>query len=79
MPTEAQARQAALALLAQRASGGTICPSEVARALAVDWRGTMPIVHAAIDAMVAQGIVRLSWKGRVLARRDGPYRIARAE
>jgi len=47
--------------------------------LAVEWRGAMPIVHAAIDAMVAQGIVRLSWKGRVLARRDGPYRIARAE
>jgi len=35
-----------LALLARRAPGATICPSEVARAIAPDWRGAMPAVHA---------------------------------
>lgn len=79
MPTEAQARAAALALLARRAPDATICPSEVARQLAADWRGAMPMVHAAIDALAAQGEVQLSWKGKALGRRDGPYRIARAE
>ncbi|TRW15149.1 DUF3253 domain-containing protein [Glacieibacterium frigidum] len=73
------ARDATLALLGQRAADATICPSEVARALdADDWRGTMPAVHAAIDLLVAEGLVRLSWKGEMLAARAGPYRIRRA-
>ena len=86
--TEAQkdARALTLELLAARATGATICPSEVARAIAAstdpaaattDWRDAMPQVHAAIDAMVREGLVRLSWKGRPLALRSGPYRIAR--
>jgi hypothetical protein len=79
----AAARAAALALLGARAPGATVCPSEVARALAAaagraDWRGEMPRVHAAIDTLVADGRVRLSWKGTALAVRDGPYRIGRA-
>lgn len=78
------ARDTTLALLGGRALGATICPSEVARALAaqchpdttaVDWRAFMPIVHAAIDQLVAEDIVRLSWKGDALATRAGPYRI----
>jgi hypothetical protein len=72
-----------LALLARRPAGATICPSEVARAIAAaageaDWRGEMPAVHAAVDAMVAEGLVRLSWKGEDVPARDGPYRIGRA-
>lgn len=70
-------RVAALSLLAQRAPDATICPSEVARAIASDWRGAMPEVHAAIDEMVRDGLVRLSWKGQALANRAGPYRIGR--
>ena len=71
------ARDAALALLEARAAGATVCPSEVARALAVGdaWRAQMPRVHAAVDALVAEGAVRLSWKGEVMAERAGPYRI----
>ena len=42
------------------------------------WREAMPDVHAAVDALVDEGAVRLSWKGRPLAMRAGPYRIARA-
>ena len=75
-----------LALLARRAGGATICPSEVARALAaevgdkpvaMDWRDAMPVVHAAIDQLVREGAVQLSWKGEVLNARVGPYRIRR--
>ena len=77
-------RAAALALLAARAPGATVCPSEVARAVAAasgtaDWRGGMPAVHAAIDSLVADGAVRLSWKGAALPARDGPYRIGPAD
>ncbi|MEH3108144.1 MAG: DUF3253 domain-containing protein [Sphingomonas fennica] len=68
-----------LSLLASRAPGATICPSEVARAIATDWRGAMPAVHAAIDDLVADGLVRLSWKGEPQATRSGPYRIGRPD
>ncbi|WP_333998603.1 DUF3253 domain-containing protein [Sphingomonas aurantiaca] len=43
------AKAVTLSLLERRAPGATICPSEVARAIAEDWRGAMPAVHAAID------------------------------
>jgi hypothetical protein len=81
--TEAEVRAATLALLDRRAAGATICPSDVARSLAVaagtsDWRSEMPAVHAAVDAMVGSGLVRLSWKGEAMPVRDGPYRIGRA-
>ena len=80
-----EARTATLALLATRAPGATICPSEVARVLAdadapgekTDWRAMIPTVHAAIDALLASGEVHLSWKGEVLPSRSGPYRINR--
>lgn len=81
------ARTRALALIADRATRATVCPSEVARALAAaevvtggeqDWRNAMPAVHAAVDELVAEGAVVLSWKGRRLAKRAGPYRIGRA-
>lgn len=77
-------RATTLALRAGRAEGATLCPSEVARAVAAasgrtDWRGEMAGVHAAVDAMVAEGLVRLSWRGGAKRLRDGPYRIGRAE
>jgi Protein of unknown function (DUF3253) len=68
-----------LSMLAQRASGASLCPSEVARAIAADWRGAMPAVHAAVDALVGDGLVALRWKGRPLATRSGPYRIIRPD
>ncbi len=80
---DGEVRSATLALLARRAADATVCPSEVARAIAAaagmaDWRGAMPAVHAAIDKMVADKLVRLSWKGEAMPVRDGPYRIGRA-
>lgn len=73
-------QQAILALLAERASGTTICPSEAARRLAGpngDWRAEMDAVHAAVDGMAASGLIALSWKGASMKKRRGPYRIAR--
>lgn len=81
---QADARAVTLDLLARRAPGATLCPSEVARAIAtaadrVDWRGEMAGVHGAVDGMLAEGLVRLSWKGAAKAVREGPYRIGRSE
>ena len=74
------ARAETLALLGRRAPDATICPSEVARVLAgaspADWRDAMPAVHAAVDRLVDEGVVSLSWKGKPLTARAGPYRIS---
>ena len=72
-------RATTLSLLARREPDATICPSDVARAIASDWRSAMPAVHAAIDGLVHDGLVRLSWKGRPMATRSGPYRIGRRD
>jgi len=80
------ARAAILDLLAERQPEATICPSEAARRvaagsspeIAADWRAAMPIVHAGVDQLLAQGAIRLRWKGQPLPARTGPYRIARA-
>lgn len=73
----ASARDAALALLAGRARDATICKNEVARAIAgpEEWRAAMPAVHAAVDELLAEGVIQLSWKGRALEERAGPSRI----
>lgn len=73
----AKARAAVLSLLAKRSSHGSVCPSEIARAITEteDWRKAMPEVHAAVDGLLAGRLIDLSWKGEPLAHRDGPYRI----
>lgn len=78
--TRSEVRVTTLALLARRAAGATLCPSEVARAMAAaggggEWRGRMPDVHAEIARMVAEGLVQLSWRGASRQAREGPYRI----
>ena len=73
-----------LALLKHGTLEAMICPSEVARAIvgaggfkvkADDRRNAMPMVHAAVDWLVSEGKVQLSWKGKVLPSRTGPYGI----
>ncbi len=77
------AKHVIVALLTQRAATATVCPSEVARALAAgdgnaaEWRAQMPKVHAAVDQMVGDGQVGLSWKGERMPTRKGAYRIHR--
>lgn len=66
-------------MLHARGAGRTLCPSEVARDLAGeggDWRARMDEVHSAVDRLLDGGEIALSWKGRALDRRDGPYRVA---
>lgn len=78
-PSSLRAASVTLELLASRTPGTTICPSEVARRIAdpaEHWRDAMPLVHAAVDALLAAGSVQLSWKGQPLPVREGPYRIA---
>jgi len=81
---ERAARRMTLDLLHQRAAPATICPSEVAKAVSaktdqgatqIEWRILMPIIHLAIDALVSEGLVWLSWKGQSMSARSGPYRI----
>lgn len=73
------AREATLKLLEARVAGASICPSEVARIIAPkeQWRAAMPAVHSAIDILLSEGLVTLSWKGHDLDERSGPYRICR--
>lgn len=74
-----RAREMTLALLAARSEGATVCPSEIARAIATPetWRDAMSDVHWGVDQLLADGMIRLSWKGRPVATRAGPYRISR--
>ena len=71
-----------LSLLAARAAGATICPSEVARAIAPSgWRPLMPRVRDVAATMAVAGEVELRQRGRVVPPLDpvrGPLRIARA-
>ena len=73
---------AVLHRLSQRAPDATICPSEAARDLTGDggdWRAHMDDVHLAVDHLVEEGRITLSWKGVPMERRDGPYRIGWAK
>jgi hypothetical protein len=60
-----------------RGAGKTICPSDVARALATDWRGLMPHVRSVAAQMAERGELRVTQKGvavdALLAR--GPIRL----
>jgi hypothetical protein len=74
MPPSRAEIDAALARLARARAPGSFCPSEVARALAEDWRPLMPLVRAAaaehgsvealqrgrpVDPLAARGPIRL--------------------
>ena len=67
------------ALLRERDSGASICPSEVARALSpADWRPLMPRVREVAAALADRGEVSITQKGKPVAARTarGPIRIA---
>ncbi len=61
---------------------GTMCPSEVARALdPEDWRPLMDEVRAAAARLVATGDIEVTQGGEVVdpATARGPIRLRRAE
>ncbi len=70
-----------LELLAARAPGRTICPSEAARALAGDdhFRALMGPVRDAARELVARGELEVTQRGEVvdLDRARGPIRLRR--
>jgi len=67
-------------LLALRARDATICPSEAARAVGGEnWRDLMERSRRAARRLVAQGLVEITQKGRVVdpSTAKGPIRIRR--
>ena len=58
---------AILSAIAARGMAKSICPSEVARALAEDWRPLMPAVRAAAAALARDGRIAILRKGRPIA------------
>jgi hypothetical protein len=56
-----------LALLAARARGATICPSEAARAVSPDgWRPLMERARAAARRLVDRGAIEITQGGRIV-------------
>ena len=67
-------------LLAARAAGATICPSEAAKVVGgVDWQALMEPARAAARRLVAGGEVEITQGGRVAdpSTAKGPIRIRR--
>ena len=79
MPSRAEIAAEIDAQLTARGAGRTICPSEVARALAEDWRPLMDAVRAVADEMVGRGAVVVTQRGRRLdaVGARGPIRLGR--
>jgi hypothetical protein len=65
IPSRAQATRAILDLLAERAPGKTICPSEAARALAgdTDFRPLMELVRDSARVLAADGTLEVTQHG----------------
>lgn len=68
-----------LAQVATRGAGRSICPSEVARALAPDWRPLMARVREVARGLAREGRVLITQRGVVRdpeADLRGPVRLA---
>lgn len=79
-PTDTALERTVLELLAARARGATICPSEAARAVGGDdWRPLMEPARAAARRLVASGAVEITQAGHVVdpSTAKGPIRIRR--
>lgn len=76
--TDRELEQAILGLLARRARGATICPSEAARAVGGDeWRELMEPARAAARRLQGVGAVMITQQGRPVdpSRARGPIRV----
>ena len=79
-PVDQALEQTVLELLATRAGGATICPSEAARAVGgEDWRSLMEPARAAARRLVARGEVEITQGGAVVdpSTAKGPIRVRR--
>jgi hypothetical protein len=81
-PSDTAIEARMLALVGARREGGSICPSEVARALdANDWRRLMPRVREIARRLARSGEVEVTQRGTPLdahAEWRGAVRIRRA-
>jgi len=80
--TDEALERAVVDLLAARARGATICPSEAARAVGGDdWRPLMERARAAARRLVARGEVEITQGGRVVdpSTAKGPLRVRRRD
>ena len=83
MPGDRDIERAIVDLLARRAPGASICPSEAARGLwPDDWRAGMPRVRAVAAALAADGRLRVTQGAAGIAADDvrdaaGPIRLRR--
>ena len=85
MTDEAAIRECIVALLRRRAADASICPSEVARALAPDeaeWRASMPQVRRLAAAMGEARAIAVTQKESELSSSEvllasGPIRLRR--
>lgn len=79
-PVDEHLEVAILDLLARRAGGATICPSEAAKAVEPDdWRELMEPARSAARRLVAAGDVVITQRGAVVdpSTAKGPIRIRR--
>lgn len=82
--TDEQIERMVFGLLGQRDAASSICPSEVARALAGDehaWRKLMPEVRRVAAALAAKGALRVTRGAEEVdaTSRGGPVRLRRAK
>ncbi len=80
MPSRTEIEAEIAAQLSARGAGRTICPSEVARALAEDWRALMDDVRDVAGQMAARGEIAVTQKGRRVdaVKATGPIRLGSA-
>lgn len=77
---DTELEQVIVELLAQRAEGATICPSEAARVVGGEqWRDQMEPARAAARRLEAAGVVEITQRGEVVDPQTarGPIRIRR--
>jgi hypothetical protein len=81
MPTAAAIAKSIRKLLRERGAGKTICPSEVARDLADDWRPLMDPIRKVAAKLVEEGELIVTQRGRRVDALEahGPIRLARAD
>jgi len=81
-PVDKDLERAILGLLARRARGATICPSDAAREVAGDgdWRDLTEPARRAARRLVTRGEVEITQHGRVVdpSTAKGPIRIRSA-
>ena len=81
-PTDAAIEASIFALLAARSDEASICPSEVARALAPDnerWRALMPRIRAVAQRLAHEGRLDVTRRGAAVdaTTPGGPIRLKR--